>query len=205
MADRTVTSYSYTSLSQLQMLTHDLAGGAHDVHATYSYNPASQINSRTTSNDAYVWTGLVNVDRPYSVNGLNQLTSSGNVLLGYDARGNLTSSGSASYSYGPENLLAATNGGLSFYYDGVGRLVEYNSSVSTRFFYDGNQMAAEVANPGGGIMRRYVWGASHRYHSTPMSGAAWLRPATARAARTRPMVTPTGGVEEKTKLAKTST
>ena len=104
MADRTVTSYSYTSLSQLQMLTHDLAGGAHDVHATYSYNPASQINSRTTSNDAYVWTGLVNVDRPYSVNGLNQLTSSGNVLLGYDARGNLTSSGSASYSYGPENL-----------------------------------------------------------------------------------------------------
>ena len=79
--------------------------------------------------------------------------------LGYDARGNLTSSGGASYSYGPENLLAATNGGLSFYYDGVGRLVEYTSSVSTRFFYDGNQMAAEVANPGGGILRRYVWGA----------------------------------------------
>ncbi len=79
--------------------------------------------------------------------------------LGYDARGNLSNSGSASYSYGPENLLAATNGGLSFYYDGVGRLVEYTSSVSTRFFYDGNQMAAEVANPGGGILRRYVWGA----------------------------------------------
>ena len=106
-----------------------------------------------------MWTGLVNVDRPYSVNGLNQLTSSGGVPLGYDLRGNLSSSGSASYSYGPENLLAATNGGLSFYYDGVGRLVEYTSSVSTRFFYNGNQMAAEVANPGGGILRRYVWGA----------------------------------------------
>ena len=95
----------------------------------------------------------------YSYDGSNRLSEAPGVVLGYDARGNLTSSGSASYSYGPENLLAATNGGLSFYYDGVGRLVEYNSSVSTRFFYDGNQMAAEVANPGGGIMRRYVWGA----------------------------------------------
>jgi hypothetical protein len=68
-----VTRYSYTSLSQLQTLTHDVAGGAHDVHSTYSYNPAGQINSRTTSNDAYVWTGLVNVDRPYSVNGIDLL------------------------------------------------------------------------------------------------------------------------------------
>ncbi len=29
---------------------------------------------------------------------------------------------------------------------------------STRFMYDGGNMSAEMANPSGAILRRYIWG-----------------------------------------------
>jgi len=35
-----------------------------DTATVFSYNPAGQIASRTSANDAYAWTGAVNVDRP---------------------------------------------------------------------------------------------------------------------------------------------
>ena len=56
--------------------------------------------------------GAVNVDRAYATNGLNQYTASGSVALGYDARGNLTSSGNLPYAYSAENMLTGAPGGL---------------------------------------------------------------------------------------------
>ncbi|MGY4396087.1 hypothetical protein ACVWZA_001260 [Sphingomonas sp. UYAg733] len=67
-------------------------------------------------NNGYAWTGSVNVDRAYTINGLNQATASGAIALGYDARGNLTSSGATSYAYTSENLLQST-GSTALYYD----------------------------------------------------------------------------------------
>lgn len=155
----TSTAYSFDPVSRLASLAQDVSGTGQDVTASFTHLPTGQIATVTRSNDAYAWTGAINVDLANSVNGLNQLTQSGTTALGYDARGNLTSSGSTTYAYTAENLLASTNSGLSFSYDGLGRLVEYNSSSSTWFFYDGTQMAAEVANPSSSVMRRYVWGA----------------------------------------------
>ena len=37
-----------------------------------SYNQASQLIGRTTNNDTFVYASAVNVDRGYSVNGINQ-------------------------------------------------------------------------------------------------------------------------------------
>ena len=45
------TGYSYDGLSRLTSLSHDLAGTANDQALTFAYNPASQIVSRTGSND----------------------------------------------------------------------------------------------------------------------------------------------------------
>ncbi len=86
------------------------------------------------------------------------MTSAGALGFGYDGRGNLTTSGSTSYGYDVFNHLRSSNNGMSAGYDSVGRLVELNQATSTRFYYDGGQMAAEVANPTGAIQRRYVWG-----------------------------------------------
>ena len=72
-----------------------------------SYNPASQIASITRNNDSYAWNSYYNVNRPYTANGLNQLTSAGAVSLGYDGQGNLNLSGVQNYTYTSENRLAS--------------------------------------------------------------------------------------------------
>ncbi len=158
----TSTTYLPDALSRLSSLTQNLAGTASDLTLTFHYNPAGEIIDRTRSNDGYAWRGAVDVNRNYSSNGLNQYgaanSAGGTTSFGYDARGNLSSSGTATYAYTSENLLKSASGGITAYYDGFGRLLEYDTNVSTRFLYDGNEMAAEIANPGGAILKRYVYG-----------------------------------------------
>ncbi len=59
-----------------------------DQNTSFQYNPANQITQLTRSNDVYAWTGLVNVERKYTVNGLNQLITAGGLTLNYDNSGN---------------------------------------------------------------------------------------------------------------------
>lgn len=155
----TTTAYAYDPVSRLSSVGQNLLGTANDITiGSMAYNPASQIVSQQRSNDSYAWNGHYNVNRNYTVNGLNQLTSAGAVTLGYDGRGNLTTSGTTGYAYTSDNLLKSTSTGISAGYDTSGRLIEYNSSVSTRFNYDGGQISAEIANPSGAVQRRYIWG-----------------------------------------------
>lgn len=153
----TSSAYVYDGASRLSALTEDQAGNGYDFTLGFGYNAAGQITSQTRSNDAYAWGGHYNVDRGYTINGLNQVTVAGPTNVGYDLRGNLVGSGGASYTYTSENLLKS-GPGVSLYYDGLGRLHEYDTSISTRFVYDGDHIAAEVANPSGSILRRYVFG-----------------------------------------------
>jgi RHS repeat-associated protein len=155
-----VTSYGFDAVSRLSTLTHDLAGTAQDLTTTFSLNPASQITSRVRSNDSYAWSGYTPVDRPYSVNGLNQLTAAGSTSLSYDGRGNLTSSGTSGYAYSKRNLEYSIPGG-SLYYDPLGRLdyisVNNANPNATQMDYEGNHLIAERSGAGT-ILRRYVYG-----------------------------------------------
>jgi RHS repeat-associated protein len=152
------TSYSYDVVSRLTSLTQDLTGTANDIIiGSMSYNPASQLANQQRSNDTYAWNGHYNVNRNYTVNGLNQMTASGAVALGFDGRGNLTTSGTNTYTYTVENRLTTATGSITANYDALGRLKEYTSSGTTRFVYDGSQMATEVSTAGV-ILRRYIWG-----------------------------------------------
>ncbi|WP_322966064.1 RHS repeat-associated core domain-containing protein [Sphingomonas fuzhouensis] len=158
-ANGTMTSYAYDPASRLSQLTQDLAGSANDLTVTFGYNPAGQITSRSASNDGYAWTAGVNADRSYSVNGLNQYTQAGSVSLGYDGRGNLTSSGSDTYSYTVDNQMAVGKG-IGMAYDPLGRL--FNAAVdpgaNTSFTYDGPDLIAETNQNNGALLRRYVYG-----------------------------------------------
>ncbi len=158
-------NYEYDAVSRLSGLKIDLAGTTNDqligavggIGTPITYTPSSQISSLTKSNDTYAWTGAVDVNRPYTTNGLNQYTSAGSTGFSYDARGNLISSGSANYTYNKLNALTSAPG-ASMYYDPLNRLVEYDTSASTRFYYSGDNLVAEIANPGGAMLRRYVPG-----------------------------------------------
>jgi RHS repeat-associated protein len=161
LASGSWTYYGYDAVGRLNALTQDIAGTVYDVSYGFGYNPASQMTTRSTSNDAFVYTGDVNVNRSYAVNGLNQYTSAGPAAFIYDANGNLTGDGSSTYLYDVENRLVSAGGvsSASLRYDPLGRLYETagGAAGTTRFLYDGDELVAEYASAGN-MLRRYVHG-----------------------------------------------
>ena len=153
-----VTTYGYDVVSRLSSLSDGLAGTAHDVTRSYAYNPANQLISQSRTNDAYAFTGYVNVDRDYAANGLNQYTSAGSASFTYDANGNLTSDGTNSFGYDTENRMVSGPGGAVLTYDPLGRLFQVTKAgATTRLLYDGDELAVEY-DGAGAILRRYVHG-----------------------------------------------
>jgi RHS repeat-associated protein len=156
-----VTSYGYDNVSRLTSLALNLSGSTYDVTSTLGYSPAGQIATRTQNNDNYAWTGHYNVNRGYTSNGLSQLTAAGGTSLGHDARGNLTSSGSDSFSYSSENLLTSAtvaSATTTLAHDPQLRLYELAAPGSTlRFQYDGGHIVTEY-NTSGVVQRRYIHG-----------------------------------------------
>lgn len=149
------TTYGYDTASRLTSLISNPVGTSYDLTLGFGYNNAGQIKSTTRSNDAYSWTGAVNVTDAFTANGLNQMKIGS--TLGYDARGNLNSSGSDSYSYSSENLLTSgTVGGVttSLTYDPLLRLYQIGTSGSMKLVYDGGNIIGQ--SNGTTVGRRYV-------------------------------------------------
>lgn len=157
-----VQSFAYDAASRLDTLTNNLGGSAttHDLVQAFTYNPASQIRSVTRSNDAYAWQAHYNVDRSYVADGLNRIMNIGSTAFAYDARGNLTSDGTNSFVYSPENLMTDGPGGAKLKYDALGRLSAINTTAiptPTGFAYDGVDRIAEYQTTSS-ITARYVHG-----------------------------------------------
>ncbi len=154
-------TYSYDPVSRLSGLSHNLAGTGSDQSLTFAHNPASQIVTRTASNDSYASTTALNVSRSYAVNGLNQYTTAGPATFTYDANGNLTSDGSMNLVYDAENRLVSTSGAkvASLSYDPLGRLFQtVGGGVTTQFLYDGDELVGEYSSAGM-LLHRYTHGA----------------------------------------------
>lgn len=124
-------AYNYDSSGRVSDLTRELAGTAADQILTFAYSPASQVVSRTGSNDVYASTTAYNVGRVYSVNGLNQYSGTvsdgaASASFDYDSNGNLKSDGSSSYVYDSENRLVSAVGArnANLAYDPAGRLAD---------------------------------------------------------------------------------
>jgi RHS repeat-associated protein len=175
-----VTSYAFDPVSRLTGFTQDVSGTAQDLTVNgISYNPASQMTGLTRSNDSYAWTGHYNVNRNYTANGLNQFTAAGPTSLGYDALGNLTTSGSSTYGYTSENLMRTAPNSTTLSYDPAMRLYEtVGAGVTTRFGYDGADLVAEF-NGSNTLLRRYVHGPGSDeplvwYEGTGLTDRRWL-------------------------------
>jgi RHS repeat-associated protein len=168
------TIYTYDPVGRLSSLAHNLGGTAttHDVTYGMTYNAASQIATRTTSNDVYAYTAELDVDRGYTVNGLNQYTgisTNAGGAFGYDPNGNLTYDGVSTYLYDTENRMVQASGPQSatLRYDPMGRLYETSAgsaATTTRMLYDGDELVAEYSAPATGspvLLRRYVHGSGN--------------------------------------------
>jgi RHS repeat-associated protein len=179
-----ITTYVLDPVSRLKELTHDFGGTAQDVTTKFSYNPASQISTNERNNDVFAYREHYNLARPYVANALNQFVSAGAVSLTYDARGNLTASGSSAYTYTSENLLSGLTGGATLTYDSPGRLLQTvgtgSSGVTTKFAYDGDSLIAEYGNVNA-VLRRYVHGPGADaplvwYEGSGTTNRRWLIP-----------------------------
>jgi RHS repeat-associated protein len=152
------TTYGYDSVSRLTSLSDNLDTTTDDVTSGLAYNPASQIVSKTRSNDLYAFPGYVSASRAYTVNGLNQYGTAGTATFTYDANGNLIGDGTNSYTYDVENRMLSGSGPIatSLQYDPMGRLwriVVPNKTIE--FVYDGDAMVIEY---NAAVMHRYVHG-----------------------------------------------
>jgi RHS repeat-associated protein len=155
------TTFSYGVLSRLLQLDNASIG-----QYDFTWNPASQIATRSASNDALAWPGHVNVNRDYAVNSLNQYSSAsssaGTVNYSYDNNGNLNGDGTNSYAYDPENRLkwvVQPGGTRHIRYDGRGRMLRrFGMGLgTTESVYDGDALIAEY-NGGTTVRRRFIHG-----------------------------------------------
>ncbi|MBX3431162.1 MAG: RHS repeat-associated core domain-containing protein [Hyphomonadaceae bacterium] len=163
-----VTTYDWDGVSRLEALEQDLPSpSTNDVNIDFTYNPASQVLSRTWSTNDYNYTPPV-VNRNYVGDGLNRYASVSGTSYTYDLRGNLTGDGARNFCYDLENHLVgaaaaptnpcSTPSMLLLSYDPLGRLRETSAaSVTTTFLYDGDRLVAEY--DGSTLLRRYVHGA----------------------------------------------
>ena len=149
--------YDYDALGRPASLVN--AFGANGVTWGFGYNAAGQVVSESRSNDAYAFTGYVNVDRAYETNALNQYTSAGSASFTYDANGNLTGDGGKTYGYDAENRLVSASDGAGLAYDPLGRLWQVSAPGGgvTRFVHDGDQLTLEYDGQNQ-LLRRYVHG-----------------------------------------------
>ena len=151
-------TYGYDAIGRLSSIGHTIAATPAYQALTFGYNPASQVVTRTSSNDTFASNTAYNVSRTYGVNGLNQYTAAGSATFQYDANGNLTSDGSTAYVYDAENRLVSRSDGVSLSYDPLGRLWQLSApSGTTRFEYDGDRLLEEF-NTSGNWLRIYAWG-----------------------------------------------
>ena len=91
----------------------------------------------------------------------------------YDADGNMTSKGTATYIYNSENLLTGTGGGVALAYDPMNRLSKVTGSggVARTLLYDGDDLIAEY-DAAGAMTRRYVHGGGVDEPLVEYAGAA---------------------------------
>jgi YD repeat-containing protein len=144
------TRYCYDPASRLASLVQAYTDAGSNLTSDYGWTPASQIRTRSRSNDAaYAFGESYNGTRNYTANGLNQYSQIAGPTLqtpSYDANGNVANNGWTAYAYDGENRLTKASGSktASLSYDPLGRLYEVTSpNGTTRFVYDGDALVGE--------------------------------------------------------------
>ena len=152
-------TYGYDSIGN-RTSTTDSAGS----HA-YTYDPLSQLTQATTPAVSFAYDPVGNrttaAGQSYVTNSLNQYTTVGGIAQTSDLDGNLTTDGSATYTYDAENRLSQIVKGsttVTVTYDPFGRRASKTvNGVTTKFLYDGADLLAET-DAAGTLTARYLIG-----------------------------------------------
>lgn len=160
-----VTCFDRDAWGRLTSLAHQFAGAPGRVSWGFTYNPASQIKSMSSTNAVLDFKEVSNVSTGNTYDGLNR--DQGIVSIGgFDARGNLTNEGQGgrSFNYDLYNRLISVIGGSSnanllLTYDPEGRLAKYSNdggNTYTELLYEGTKLIAEFNGASPSPKRRYI-------------------------------------------------
>ncbi|MBI2739224.1 MAG: RHS repeat-associated core domain-containing protein [Rhodospirillales bacterium] len=168
------TSYGYDALNRPTAVAFDPVAAATSpaagelVSFGHSYNPVNQRVGQTISDNTWLSYPAPGPKVSYTANSLNQYTAiaidgGATVNPTYDNNGNLTSDGSYSYAYDPENrLLTATLGGstATYSYDAQGRRKSRTVGGTTTIFVTAadNREVLEYDGSTGAVTRWYAYG-----------------------------------------------
>ncbi len=174
------TSLLWDGADRLSALTHDFASTADDVTWGFTYSPADQAISRTSTNDAYSFHPSAG-SRNYTTNGLNQYATVLGTAFSYDVRGNLSADATRTYTYDLENNLLTGSAPTAtvLTYDPLGRLQTSTAGgATTTLLYDGDDLVGEY-DGSGNILDRYVFGPGNDapivwYQGAGTASANWL-------------------------------
>lgn len=167
--------HRFTNTTRSFDYTYNSAGNPSSIRKdgvaveSYSYDLAQQLTAGTESGGAATYGYDANGNRTalggggsYAINNLNQHTLFDGISVGYDAGGNVSSYGEATYVYDAFNLLKSVvkNGVTStFRYDGLGRKVSQTvGGVTTYNVWDGWNLIEE-RNASMALLNTYIYGA----------------------------------------------
>ena len=151
-------SYGYDGASRLTSLSHDVGVTAADVTFGYTYNPANQILTKTTSNPSYVWTPGGGTTS-YGIDGLNRITSVNGAATAYGLNQQMTNDTARTFNYDSAGRLLGVNGGTStLNYDALGRVFDYVGTNGGTYIYDGNEAAGFAPVGSTSLQTRFVRG-----------------------------------------------
>ncbi|MDR6872188.1 RHS repeat-associated protein [Bosea sp. BE125] len=164
------TSLSYDALNRPLAVSWNpapapaVAPAASSVAFSYSYNQVNQRIGQTASDASWWLSPAAASTTAYAANNLDQYTAVGAVTPSYDGNGNLTSDGSFTYAYDPENRLTGVMQGAttvaSYDFDAQGRRKQKTvGAAKTVFVTDAdNREVLEYDGTSGQVLRWYAYG-----------------------------------------------
>lgn len=164
------TTYTYDALNRPTKAAWDPASAAAppttgtSVTFGHVYNKVNQRIRQTISDNSWInYPAATPATTAYVPDALNRYASVGGVAQGYDANSNLTSDGTYSYGYDPENrLISASGAGTSgaYTFDAQGRRKSVTTGGTTTIFVTDadNREVLEYDGSSGAIQRWYAYG-----------------------------------------------
>lgn len=152
-----ISNVGYDASSRINSLY--VANSATNNTITLGYSVDGKVKTRQNSNGGFDYVPGGGSTTNYGINGLNQIGTVNTTTLSYDARGNLSTDGSVTYTYNSNNLLTSTTAGAALAYDASNRLrlIDTSATAARQFLYDGTDLIAEF-DDNGTLTRRYVHG-----------------------------------------------
>ena len=142
--------FTYDALNQI--ISAERPEGFPFADESFTYDPMGNRLTSQSGVDAVNWTA----------NNMNRYTQAGALNFNYDVAGNMTSDGSTTFAFNPDNLMisavAVDAKTYTSNYDVLMRRYETNfDGVKTRYIYDFENVIAEY-DEGGALKARYIHG-----------------------------------------------